>query len=192
MVFQEENQEKVKMNQEEWFENNKDKFSLDLNGYLVLPMEAYDSTLPFIHKNGKVIDLGCGNGMLLKFLMEFSGHELTPYGIDNKEALIAKAKEELLDFKDNFKVDDVKTHNFSNSTFDIIITNPFYTRPNMKEFTKKCIEHLNTGGRIIFRVHNDVLEKNNIKDITEVNDFKDFNMKITKNNVLTIGIIDKV
>ena len=175
----------------QWFKDNKDKFSLELNGYSEPPVGPYISTLPLVNKNGKIIDLGCGNGMLLKFLIEFSNQQLIPYGIDLNQLSLNKAKEFFPNQKDNFKIFDVNKYNFEEGPFDIIITNPFYTKPNIRQFTEKCLQNLNPGGRIIYRIHDDVILKNNITDLRELTDFKDQPIEILKGNGLTIIVIDK-
>ena len=43
-----------------------------------------------IHRPGSLLDIGCANGFLLRCLMEWSTHELTPFGID---ASAGRAKE---------------------------------------------------------------------------------------------------
>jgi len=79
-----------------WLENHRNFFSPEMNGYSNVPIGPYLSTLPLIDGNGKIIDSGCGNGMLLKFLIEFSGHSLIPFGIDLNEKAIAQASKEIL------------------------------------------------------------------------------------------------
>lgn len=45
-----------------------------------------------IERDGSVLDVGCGNGFLLRCLQEWSGHELVPYGVDVNASLIADAR----------------------------------------------------------------------------------------------------
>lgn len=45
-----------------------------------------------IDKDGTILDIGCGNGFLLRSFQEWSGHVLTPYGIDLNQTFIDQAK----------------------------------------------------------------------------------------------------
>lgn len=175
-----------------WLDKNRQYFSKELNGYVNPPSGPYLSILPLIDRGGKILELGSGNGMLLKFLMKFSGHKITPFGIDKKKKVINRAKTEILpNYKDNFTVSDVMDYDFENGSFDIIITNPFYAKPNMRGFTKKCLENLNTSGRLIYAVPNDVLKSNCMIGLNDVKDFKGLNMRISKGFDLSFGIFDK-
>ena len=175
-----------------WFKKNERFFSTEMNGYNYMPIDSYLFTLFFINRNGKVMDLGCGNGILLKFLMTFSSHSLIPFGVDLNKKAIRQAKEVLLPrYKDNFTVDNVKDYDFRNGPFDFIIANPFYSRPNMRNFTKKCLKNLNDDGRLIFRIHNDVLKRYKISSLKEIRDFKFLGMKTFKFYDLEIAVLDK-
>ena len=149
----------------EWLRDNRRHFSREMNGYSDIPIKAYFSTLPLIDRDGHVADLGCGNGMLLKFIMNFSGHLLVPYGIDVNEKAVREAKEAILpaDYADNFRVCDVMDYDFREGPFEIIISNPLYAcqkgkKPRIMEFTEACLGSLSPGGRLIYRVHRDGLE----------------------------------
>jgi 2-polyprenyl-3-methyl-5-hydroxy-6-metoxy-1,4-benzoquinol methylase len=153
----------------DWLNDNKSHFSPNLNGHYGVPLGPYISTLPLISTDGKILDLGCGNGMLLKFLMEFSERDLIPYGIDYKKECIEYLQKKILpEYKDNFKITEIKEFDFIDAPYDIIITNPFYCYPEVNEFKEKLLSVLNKDGIIIYRIHNDVLENFNIKEIDDL------------------------
>jgi len=52
--------------------------------------------------NGTFLDVGCGNGFLLKCLEGWSQFSITPYGIDRDSEMIEKAKSLFPAHKDNF------------------------------------------------------------------------------------------
>jgi len=52
--------------------------------------------------NGTFLDVGCGNGLLLKCLEMWSSFSITPYGIDRDSELIEKAKVFFPEQKENF------------------------------------------------------------------------------------------
>ncbi|MBL7206686.1 MAG: class I SAM-dependent methyltransferase [Candidatus Aenigmarchaeota archaeon] len=85
----------VEKTSERWYEEQRKYFSIEMNGYRNPPELQYASILPLIDRDGKVLDAGCGNGMLLKFLMEFSGHNIVPFGIDTWDEAIEQAKTEV-------------------------------------------------------------------------------------------------
>lgn len=46
-----------------------------------------------IDSSGSILDVGCGSGFLLRCLVEWSEHELVPYGFDCEQDYIEDAKE---------------------------------------------------------------------------------------------------
>ena len=183
---------------EKWLVERKNYFSMDMNGYDKPPSYSYMPTLHHINRNGKIMDLGCGNGMLLKFLIKFSGKQLEPFGIDHNEECIYQAVSEVLpEYAQNFRICDIINYYFLENSFDIIIANPFhtYTKYSIAEFTKQCIESLNYSGRLIYRIHDDVLENINIETIEDIEDFSRFiknsEMKAYHYQGITICTADK-
>lgn len=176
----------------QWLVDNSGYFSRELNGYTRPPIGPYLSTLPLIDRDGKIIDFGSGNGMLLKFLMLFSKHKLEPFGIDvNPQAIKQAAEEVLPGYANNFCVEDVNLYNFKESPFDIIITNPFYAHKKMREFTEKCLYHLNHGGRLIYRIHDDVLSAHKIDRLEELPEFHNLGMRVSNGDGLMFCVFDK-
>ncbi len=57
---------------------------------------------------GDVLDLGCGNAMLLKKVWERSGKRATPFGIDVHRERVAHARTVLPDFAANFRIGDMR------------------------------------------------------------------------------------
>lgn len=160
------------MDQFEWLNKNSRYFSVELNGYKRPPADAYASTLKLINKEGKILDLGMGNGMLLKFIMLFSGLELIPFGVEINPRATEQAKKEILpEFADNFFETDVRNFGFQQGPFDIIITNPYYGEPNLNQYIERCKNNLAPEGRLILRLHQDVIENKgipNLKHMTTV------------------------
>ncbi len=176
----------------DWLNAHKQYFSSELNGYSHPPIGPYLSTLPLIDRDGKIIDLGSGNGMLLKFLMKFSGHELSPFGIDINSRAIMQAKKEIFPEYSplRFSVEDVNTYKFSKGPYNIIISNPFYS-PNMRKFTETCLDNLTQGGKLIYRIHNDVIHHNNIKNLDDIPDLKNLGMKVSNGCGLSFCVFDR-
>lgn len=66
------------------------------NGFDSYPEEVYDLFLSLVDHDGDVIDLGCGNGLMLSHLLKKSKHKLVPHGVDFMEESIKQAKERIL------------------------------------------------------------------------------------------------
>lgn len=59
-------------------------------------------------RGGSVLDLGCGNGFLLRCLQEWSGRRLVPYGVDRDESFIREARAQFPGQQDHFLTFDVR------------------------------------------------------------------------------------
>lgn len=78
-----------------------------------------------IYKSGTLLDVGCANGFLLRCLLEWSPHELIPYGIEPDKPRMEIAKTLLEPFAANFLeagVDELKSLDKQGfpSSFDFI------------------------------------------------------------------------
>src|SRR3972149_4052303 len=77
---------------------------LQHNGWLNVPFHpAIRLFLRIIERPGSILDLGCGNGLLLKTLRAQCRYDLVPFGADFLEESIAEARDEILPaFRNNF------------------------------------------------------------------------------------------
>lgn len=148
-----------------WFAERRDLFAQ--NGYRTLPRAIYEAFLDVVDRPGATLELGCGNGLLLRFLRDHSPHALDCSGIDlNGEAIrIAQA----LVFPEHarqFFVEDVRSCELQASHYALVITNPIYADPGYYEqsdgqirqlrgegliarYVRRCVEALAPGGRLI-------------------------------------------
>lgn len=118
------------------------------NGYLSAPTHIYRGFLPLIRQSGRILDLGCGNGLLLRYLVEHAGHDLVPYGVDLDAAAVDVARTVvLLAYAANFQVEDVRRPRFGVS-FDIVVTNPVFANPGFHEQADCIIQKLHPDGSI--------------------------------------------
>lgn len=69
-------------------------------------LDSWEDRRQFIgeafHKSGTLLDIGCGNGFLLRCLQEWSGFDLIPYGIDIDTERIGEAKHIFQTYPDHF------------------------------------------------------------------------------------------
>ncbi|MDZ7798490.1 MAG: class I SAM-dependent methyltransferase [Patescibacteria group bacterium] len=81
-----------------------------------------------LKKRGKILDLGCGTGNLIKQLAQYNNYEII--GIDFSEIMIKKAEKKLIKFP-NTKLINIDIENFDKiftEEFDlIVINNTLYT-----------------------------------------------------------------
>lgn len=66
-------------------------------------LKIYNSLLPHI-KGGRYLELGCGTGILCKFISLFSRKKIIPYGVDKNPEAISFARKNNLKFMNNFIV----------------------------------------------------------------------------------------
>ena len=174
----------------EWLHKNKHFFSVKMNGYNNIPKNSYTATLPLIDRGGKIIDLGCGNGMLLNFILQFSGYHLIPYGIDlNKEAIQQAKTDVLPEYADNFIAGDIKDYMYKDGPFDIIISSLSHSIGDPKDHIKKCMNALKPGGRVIYVFYYDVIHQSGITSLDEYVD--EFNMVFSYGCEILFGTIYK-
>jgi len=130
------------------------------NGFQEYPEEIYNLFLDLIDHDGKVIDLGCGNGLMLRHLVTRSKHNLTPYGVDFIEESIKQAKEKILpNYAQNFTVSNIIDVDLGINSFDFIFFDPYDVHPDdMQAMIDRLIKACKPNGKIIFYTYRDVLK----------------------------------
>jgi cyclopropane fatty-acyl-phospholipid synthase-like methyltransferase len=177
----------------EYWKNNENNLFRP-NGFQSLPDTLYRAFAEQIDKNGKVLDLGCGNGLMLKYLISTSGYKLVPYGADFMEKSIWQAKNILFpEYADNFKNCNVVDYNFKEGPFDFIFTFINHVYPaQRKKYIEKIIKSCKRGGKIIFYEYADVLRAKSyswVGDIPEINGWKLVRKDYPE---LSLGILSKI
>lgn len=116
-----------------------------------------------IHKNGTFLDVGCANGFLMRCLLDWSEHAVTPFGIDNRPDAITLAKKLLPDHADNFQCmsgDDLNNHETLNlpRRYDFVYRN-YWRRgdvdsaEHINDIVADLLEHIHSDGRLILGVY---------------------------------------
>lgn len=112
--------------------------------------EALDPALKIISKQDNILEIGCGNGFILKKLYE-KGYK-NSFGIEPSLEAAEKADKNI---KNNIVVDILRPALFKSKKFKLIFffqTLDHIANPN--EFLKECYELLDEGGYILAFNHN--------------------------------------
>jgi len=146
-----------------YWKNNNGSNLYRPNGFNSLPEDVYQAFAKEINKNGKVLDLGCGNGLMLKYLMITSGYKLVPFGVDFMKLSIKQAKEILhTQYAANFVATNVVDYSFKKGPFDFIFATLHHIFHNdRKKYLEKLKKNCRKGGKIIFYEYVDVLRAEN-------------------------------
>lgn len=129
------------------------------SGFHEYPHEIYDLFLSLITRDGKVLDLGCGNGLLLRHLITRARHKLVPYGVDFIEQSIQQAKTSILpEYADHFAVCNIADYGFPGAPYDFIFFDPYDLHPDdLNVVLARACKALARDGIIIFYTYDDVL-----------------------------------
>jgi len=82
----------------------------------------------------KILDVGCGTGVLVPFLIERIGESGSIVGIDLAEKMIEVARSKFDDSRVSFVADDIFTHPFEPASFDKIFV--FSAFPHFEDKAK--------------------------------------------------------
>lgn len=177
------NYDKRKQEYESSYWNNSNGNFNSINGYETNPKDIYSNFLKIIEKlevknDCKIIDLGCGNGMLVKFIRQNLKLNVIPFGVDFLEKSIVQAKTIIHpDYATNFRVSNISKVTFAKNSFDIIILDPSLLSTNdFLVLLPQIKEAANIAS--IFYIHDDVLSALQIQSIKELYTFNDLSFEI--------------
>ena len=119
------------------------------NGYARPPWAIYDQFLKVVDAPGPILELACGNGLLLRFLSDLSGLRLEPSGVDINAAAIAEAKAVVFpDRPSCFVHADLRDGIPYRDEFATILANPLYADRGYYEQVGGKIQRLYLDGAI--------------------------------------------
>jgi SAM-dependent methyltransferase len=160
---------------EDWFFRRAALFSQ--NGYRLPPRGMYQAILELVDRPGSILELGCGNGLLLRFLHDHAKHRLDCCGIDINEAAIQTAQTQVFPEQPQaFSVGDVRTYAPRPGQHSLILANPLYADPGyyqqqsgqiqrlsgegfISQYVERCLAGLTHGGRLILFCYTDQLRQ---------------------------------
>jgi SAM-dependent methyltransferase len=153
------------MEKEAWFRAYDAYYST--NGYENPPWKIYEQFLKVVQGPGTILELGCGNGLLLRYLCDLSGHELQPFGVDINAAAVHQARTAIFPNRpDCFIHADLREGMPFPGTFAAILTNPlnadqgYYEQVDGKirklhldgsieKFIRRCWQSVSPGGQLV-------------------------------------------
>jgi 2-polyprenyl-3-methyl-5-hydroxy-6-metoxy-1,4-benzoquinol methylase len=143
-----------------YWKNNNGSDIFRPNGFKEYPEDIYNLFLTLIDHDGKVIDLGCGNGLMLRHLLTKSRYKLVPYGVDFIEESIKQARETILPmYAENFMVRNIIDLDLGRHSYDFIFFDPYNVHSkDMQNMINKLLKACRPGGKIIFYTYRDVLK----------------------------------
>lgn len=130
----------------------------------VFPWEELQVFIPYIEDNFKVLDLGCGNGRLLKVLQE-SNKKFDYLGLDFADNLIEAAKKQFPDF--SFQVADMESLNLAPQSFDMIFLIASFHHLQTKKARKKVLANIYQALKpdgLLFMTNWDLRQKKYLKN----------------------------
>jgi tRNA1(Val) A37 N6-methylase TrmN6 len=153
------------MEKEAWFQSYGPYYST--NGYEKPPWKIYEQFLKVVQEPGAILELGCGNGLLLRYLCDLSDRELQPFGVDINAAAIHQARTAVFpNRRDCFVHADLRDGIPFQRTFATILANPLYADQgyyeqvdgkirnlyldgSMEALIQTCRQSLSPGGQLI-------------------------------------------
>lgn len=163
------------------------------NGFPRLPEVVYTLFAEQVTQSGRILDLGCGNGLMLKYVVSRSPHALIPYGVDLMPESIAQARQIVLpEFADNFSVGNVADYAFADSPYEYIFVGPDDLYPQDLEaivgaVTRACA----VGGRVIFYCYRDVLSSNDLAWVGEIPPLSRLGPRRIDRPEVSLGVFEK-
>ena len=175
-----------------------DKYIIRQNGYIDVPYLRYYDFLVEIDQSGDIIELGCGNGLLLRYLAVHSNYKLNTYGIDCNSTLILEAQNNIhVESPNQFMVNDIRKLNKLDRKYNVMISNPLYVNSgyyeqeenkinylrkdnSISDYCNYCLNQLHDNGKLIF-----FLYRGQLKEIAD--DFTFLNDSLKNHNLIYKG-----
>jgi len=173
-----------------YWANHNDQSFYRPNGFTTLPEETYRVFATEIDKDGKALDLGCGNGLMLQYLIMTCGHKLIPYGADFMELSIKQAQEIIHpQYAKNFVVTNVIDYSFKDGPFDFIFVPLHHIHSDdRKNYLNKIKKNCQKKGKIIFYEYADALQAEKEDWIGDYLELKNWELERKDYPGLSLGI----
>jgi SAM-dependent methyltransferase len=172
-----------------WAENDGSDIYLP-NGFREYPHEIYDLFCQQIDHGGKVLDLGCGNGLMLRHLVHHVGHRLIPYGVDFLAESIRQAREQVLpEYADNFTLGNILDYGYDDAPYDYIFFDPYDLNPaDIPKVLSSILAALNPQGKLICYTYRDVLDAHGYGWVGEFPHLEELGLRQIDHPEVSLGI----
>jgi SAM-dependent methyltransferase len=164
------------------------------NGFNTYPFKIYtyfESIINELNNNKviKVIDLGCGNGLLLKHIVDSLNCEVIPYGVDFLIDSIKQAQKIIHPkFANNFVVANFIDYDYENAPFDFTLVDPYHIHENdLFNVVQKIANKTNIA--LIFYSYADVLNELNYSSITSFPVLEKLSLQVFSYKEISIGVM---
>lgn len=159
-------------------QNVYDSIAKDFSNTRYVPWQELSVFIPYLPDGGKILDLGCGNGRLLK-VIKSAGKKYEYLGVDFSAQLLEQARQQFPD--ENFEQADMSKLDFPSDSFDVIcLVASFHHLDNKKEredLLNKIYRWLKPGG-VLFMTNWNLLQPRYLqyifKNITQKKSWNDF------------------
>jgi SAM-dependent methyltransferase len=102
-----------------------------------------------IHRPGSFLDVGCANGLLMESVVEWSEHEIEPYGLDFAPGLVDLARTRLPQWRDRIFLGDAlewePPRRFTFARSELV----YAPEERRRELVDHLLGWLEPGGRVI-------------------------------------------
>jgi SAM-dependent methyltransferase len=173
----------------------KGKTLFERNGFDEYPISEYCmfvqaiNTLPY--GSLRIIDIGCGNALLLQHIIENTQKKIIPFGIDFLSRSILEAKKCVLpEFAGNFLCINAAEYSFPHS-FDLVLFDPsILKKDDSAVFFQRIIE--SKSHYCIIYCYNDVIKALKITDAMELLPPPSGNsiIRIEKSELMSLYLLD--
>jgi SAM-dependent methyltransferase len=163
------------------------------NGFDKYPLKEYNYFSDLLNdyislSKCNILDICCGNGLLLNHLINHCSFDVIPFGIDFQENSIKQAKDEIhTNFKDNFFIKNANSFDFSERIFDIVLLDPYhFTDEDLQNLTTRILGSAKTLA--VFYCYQDVLANKNYATVADFPTINSLTLKIYDYAEISIGI----
>jgi len=131
-----------------------------LNGHIIKKVDLFrnffNKILDLVQK-GNYLELGCGTGIICRYLTKFSDNKIIPHGIDLKQDLISRARKNNPGFENNFieldylKIEPQKISKFENINIFMGKNNDDWLK--IADFIEKIGPQIKSDARLIITAY---------------------------------------
>lgn len=116
-----------------------DNISAEFNASRQHPWPELEVVIPYIRDGFNILDLGCGNGRMLK-LFATSGKKFDYLGIDFSEELIKQARVQFP--QHTFQVADIRQLDIAPASFDLVVMIAAFHHLETKKERERLLSHI--------------------------------------------------